>query len=524
MGSVLSSESITVDQLRALIGDLKAKDATVTIHVSAFHYEEYTVTTVENEEIPPEEGSVDRGEADEYKELHWASGSNGSHPEGAVRAGTDQGGVPIFVARARHQGCLIPGKLHPAHKTVYVAWGGVEHAKKRYEVLKEGPRLSWKAAANGHVPKNAVKGGHTAEGQPLYIIRAKVEGSDTVGKINLENKFGHVPFGGQEHIVKHYEVLVQHHHRHNHPSHAASPAPPRYRQKVRTEVKQKKVETFRMEHHLPLSSCFDLTGPTLEGWQPTVNHPVVILSLNLEVFPMDAESSERLDQYKRHLASEYANKDKILETKVTFTVPGQKTLVAGRDPITITAYDPRFEEEAKSGCCCFGRPGVKRMKVTLIKKFLTAPLHIFREGNGLSAPSVTSSYPSPLPPTTSSYHQQEASAPPLQAPAGQYVAPQATAGYPSQVHLINKKHALTLYPLQVKDYPPPVSSYSPATALGYPLAPQYPPASQYPPALQYPTTPQYPQAPQYPPASNNPPLASSETNQNWSHPPPYYKQ
>ena len=39
MGSVLSSKSITVDQLDALLGDLKAKDAKVTIHVSAFHYE-----------------------------------------------------------------------------------------------------------------------------------------------------------------------------------------------------------------------------------------------------------------------------------------------------------------------------------------------------------------------------------------------------------------------------------------------------------------------------------------------------
>ena len=31
-----------------------------------------------------------------------------------------------------------------------------------------------------------------------------------------------------------------------------------------------------------------------------------------------------------------------METKVTFSVPGQKTLVAGRDRVTITAYDPRF--------------------------------------------------------------------------------------------------------------------------------------------------------------------------------------
>ena len=306
MGSVLSSESITVDQLHALLGDLKAKDAKVTIHVSAFHYEEYTVRTIENEEIPPDEGPNNRGGgAPEANKVHWVSGSHGSHPGDAVRAGTDHG-VPIFVARARHQGCLVPGKLHPGHKTVYVPWGEREHAKKDgYQVLT-GSNLSWKGAHNGHVPENALKGGHTADGQPLYIIRAKVEGSDTVGKINPENKFGHVPFGGKEHIVKHYEVLVQHHHHHHQP-----PSPPRYRQKVRTEVKQRKVETFQTEHDLPLSSCFDLTGPILEGWQPSAKNPVVVVSINLEVFPMDAESSERLEQYKRHLASEYVYASKI---------------------------------------------------------------------------------------------------------------------------------------------------------------------------------------------------------------------
>ena len=434
MGSVLSSESITVDQLHALLGNLKAKDASVTIHVSAFHYEQYTETTIENEEIPPEEGPNRRREAaPKENKLQWVSGSNGSHPGEALKAGTDHG-VPIFVARARHQSCLVPGKLHHGHKAVYVPWGGVEHAKKEYEVLT-GSGLSWKEAANGHVPKNAVKGGHTADGQPLYVIRATVEGSNACGKLNPQKKYGHVPFGGKEHIVKNYEVLVQRHQRHPSPP---APAPPRFRQKVRTEVKQKKVETFRTEHNLPISSCFDLTGPTLEGWQPTAEQPIVIVKLNLEVFPLDRESSERFDQYKRHLASEYANKDKILETKVTFTVKGQRTLVAGRDPITITAYDPKFEEEAHSGCCCFGRPGVKRAKVTVIKKFSMAPLHISGEENSVVPPSANGHPSPPQQPSVGGFPlQQQASAPPLH-PSGQCVS-QATVEYPAEVHISDKK-------------------------------------------------------------------------------------
>ena len=63
MGSVPSSDSISVNQLHVILEDLKAKDAQVTIHVSAFHYEQYTETTIENEEIPPEERPFSRGQA-----------------------------------------------------------------------------------------------------------------------------------------------------------------------------------------------------------------------------------------------------------------------------------------------------------------------------------------------------------------------------------------------------------------------------------------------------------------------------
>merc|ERR1711974_507918 len=242
----------------------------------------------------------------------------------------------------------------------------------------------------------------------------------------------------------------------------------------------------------------------LEGWKPTVEQPVVCVKLNLEVFPLDRESSERLDQYKRHLASEYASKDKILETKVTFSVKGQTILVAGADPITITAYDPKFEEEANSGCCCFGRPGVKRVKVTVIKKFLAAPLHISGEGNGLVPPSVNG-HPSPPPqPSVGGFPQQQVSAPPLHAYGrGQYA---------SQVGVE--------YPAEVKEFPPSSSDYPPASALGYPPAQQDLETSQYPPTPQYSLAPQYPQASPYPPASQFPPLAPASANQNWSQTPP----
>lgn len=52
-----------------------------------------------------------------------------------VIAGTDaETGDDLLVARAEHEGALIPGKFVPSHGVTYVAWGGEEHAKGEYEV------------------------------------------------------------------------------------------------------------------------------------------------------------------------------------------------------------------------------------------------------------------------------------------------------------------------------------------------------------------------------------------------------
>lgn len=49
----------------------------------------------------------------------WVPSSNGAVPPDAVEGGRD-GGETIFVARARHEGDLIPAKLKPSHGVAYV--------------------------------------------------------------------------------------------------------------------------------------------------------------------------------------------------------------------------------------------------------------------------------------------------------------------------------------------------------------------------------------------------------------------
>lgn len=66
-------------------------------------------------------------------------------------------GEPQFIARARHENDLIPGKLIPSHKVTYVAYGGEEHAHSDYEVLCAcAPH--WIQARGADIPSTAVPG------------------------------------------------------------------------------------------------------------------------------------------------------------------------------------------------------------------------------------------------------------------------------------------------------------------------------------------------------------------------------
>ena len=52
--------------------------------------------------------------------------------------------------------------------------------------------------------------GHEADGAPLYVVRAEVQGVQSIGKLNpRDHTFAHVPYGGKEHVKSEYEVLVR---------------------------------------------------------------------------------------------------------------------------------------------------------------------------------------------------------------------------------------------------------------------------------------------------------------------------
>lgn len=71
-----------------------------------------------------------------------------------------------------------------------------------------GTGFTWVGSSNGHVPAGAVLCGNTSTGEPLYIGRAHHEGSLTPGKIHKTHGCLYIAFGGMEHSILHYEVLV----------------------------------------------------------------------------------------------------------------------------------------------------------------------------------------------------------------------------------------------------------------------------------------------------------------------------
>lgn len=88
------------------------------------------------------------------------------------------------MARARHEGALIPGKLVPSHGVTYVAWGGGEHGHGDYEVLC-GCSTMWVPVNGDAIPPQAQPAGETEGGEPLFVGRVNHEGSLTIGKVQV---------------------------------------------------------------------------------------------------------------------------------------------------------------------------------------------------------------------------------------------------------------------------------------------------------------------------------------------------
>lgn len=68
-------------------------------------------------------------------EFVWEFATNGHIPEGAVEGGRTADDEKLYYGRAIYQGTQTPGKVHPSHGVLYIAFNGEEVAIPEYEVL-----------------------------------------------------------------------------------------------------------------------------------------------------------------------------------------------------------------------------------------------------------------------------------------------------------------------------------------------------------------------------------------------------
>ena len=146
-----------------------------------------------------------------YRALCQWVPTSGSHiPLHAVYGGNDSTGETLYIGRSKHDEDIIPGKVVPSHQCCYVPWGGEENRYGQYEILvaQSESEFAWEPASDGRLPTGAVQGGATGTGEPLYIGRARHEGSLTIGKVQPSHHCCYIPYAGQEICYTDYEVLV----------------------------------------------------------------------------------------------------------------------------------------------------------------------------------------------------------------------------------------------------------------------------------------------------------------------------
>lgn len=128
--------------------------------------------------------------------LAWIDAGGGAVPSGAVASEKSDGGVVIYVCRAKSGSDLVPGKLLPAWYCYYSDGQGEPHADP-YEVLvPSGCAVAWGAAPGGIAPPAAVVCGHDSQGA-LYACKVGPSGM-------YPNELGHMGLGTNHECVYSY--------------------------------------------------------------------------------------------------------------------------------------------------------------------------------------------------------------------------------------------------------------------------------------------------------------------------------
>ncbi|KAJ2000288.1 hypothetical protein GGI04_004214 [Coemansia thaxteri] len=160
---------------------------------------------------PQQEGRP--GNASSSRTFQWISAADGFIPANAVQGGVEKDGTPLFVARAMHKGGLHPGKAgkHIQNGGCAIGYDHKELTLREYQVLcGDASQLRWINQDGGLLIQGfkPVDAGHEASGEPLYIAKTLVDGSQQLGKCAPHIKGIAYPYGHKEKNGSQYMVLA----------------------------------------------------------------------------------------------------------------------------------------------------------------------------------------------------------------------------------------------------------------------------------------------------------------------------
>jgi hypothetical protein len=145
----------------------------------------------------------------------WTWAWSGAVPDSAVEFGCEQPGwlggcgAMLYPCRAYFGGGLHPGKIRPGFDGCYIPYGGSEIHVASYEVLLGTVPVEAVAVTPGApLPAEAVVGGYDIDGTPLYPCSAPFQGGIHPGKTRADWGTCDVSWGGGEHWIASFNVLV----------------------------------------------------------------------------------------------------------------------------------------------------------------------------------------------------------------------------------------------------------------------------------------------------------------------------
>lgn len=141
------------------------------------------------------------------QELRWVPGINRQPPpDGAVLAGHDSDGSPIYVGRVLYEGNQLPAKVIPRKQMCHSQFNGIELEMHSYEALCYG-NVSW-VRFRGTIPPNAIVCGRTLSGETVHIGRGCYMYSLTPGRVYASEKVLYLPHSWSEHRITDFEILI----------------------------------------------------------------------------------------------------------------------------------------------------------------------------------------------------------------------------------------------------------------------------------------------------------------------------